>query len=787
MFPSVRAIVYNHKLDEGSPVSGQPQNTQMITLEQQIQELTTQLDELKQVNQALQDNAAAKVRQAEEAIATRLLYEQMLSACSQVLLANIEEREEALTETLYEFLVATDVSRVYLCKNYIDESGALYFQQTHEMCALGVPSLLHAPNLQTVHYESELSRWQQMLSRGRHVWSSVESLSDSERQYLELRGVQSILLLPLWVESRWYGFFGFDDLPQPRHWRAEDIQLLQTAVDLIGGYIGRKRAERALRESEEKYRTLIEQSSDAIFLIYGGRFELVNRRFTELFGITQEDVNSSNFVFSNIISPQQARFEELTQQSHQARGHRPPYEFTALNKDGEKIYIELTMSYPLYRHGLATQGIIRDITDRKRIEQEKREAYDKIQEYANELAQRIKEEQRQREITTILAEVVASVSLTLTTAEILEQILRKLQQLVPYDSAAVYLINDGYLVLEAAHGNKSDFVDREISLERNLVFQEMESTKSYKLVTDTRVEGGQEFWIANADAGAWIGAPLLVAQNVIGLLAVHSYVAEAYSQRDAELVQAFAHQVAQTIHNARLFTELKEAQVRLVQRERLAALGQMAATVAHEVRNPLMSLRMGVEYLTFDTADDEGSQRAAALIKSNMERIEYVVENILFVARTPRLTPSHGSLRQLIERELAHWEMKLAQKLIDCHTELASHLPDVYLDLDQIERVLSNLIGNSVDATGPGGELAVSLRGENGWQIITVTDSGTGIPAEDQARMFEPFFTTKSRGTGLGLAIVRQIIDGHGGRISVWSEPGRGTKFTISLPQALKE
>lgn len=768
-------------------MSGQPQNTQMITLEQRIQELTAQLDELKQVNQALQDNAAAKVRQAEEAIATRLLYEQMLSACSQVLLANIEEREEALTETLYEFLVATDVSRVYLCKNYTDDSGALYFQQTHEMCALGVPSLLSAPNLETVHYEPGLSRWQQMLSRGRHVSGSVEGLPDPENHYLKLRGAQSVLVLPLWVESRWYGFFGFDDLSQQRYWRAEDIQLLQTAVDLIGGYIGRKRAERALRESEEKYRTLIEQSSDAIFLIYGGRFELVNRRFTELFGITQEDVDSTDFVFSNIISPQQARFEELTLQNHQARGHRPPYEFTALNKDGEKIYIELTMSYPLYRHGLATQGIIRDITDRKRIEQEKREAYDKIQEYANELAQRIKEEQRQREITTILAGVVASVSLTLTTAEILDQILRKLQQLVPYDSAAVYLVNDGYLVLEAAHGNESDFVDKEISLERNLVFQEMESTRSYKLVTDTRVESGQEFWIASVDAGAWIGAPLLVAQNVIGLLAVHSYAAETYSERDAELVQAFAHQVAQTIHNARLFTELKEAQVRLVQRERLAALGQMAATVAHEVRNPLMSLRMGVEYLTFDTADDEGAQRAAALVKSNMERIEYVVENILFVARTPRLTPSHGSLRRLIERELTHWEMKLAQKQIDCRMELAGQLPDVYLDLDQIERVLSNLIGNSVDATGPGGELAVSLRGENSWQVITVADNGSGIPTEDQARMFEPFFTTKSRGTGLGLAIVRQIIDGHGGRISVWSEPGRGTKFTIALPQALKE
>ncbi len=765
----------------------QPEQPTYQDLEQRIQELTAQLNAAQEQCQAMQATVTARTRQAQEAIATRLLYEQTLSACSQVLLANIEEREEALTETLYEFLVATDVSRIYICKNFTDNvAGKTYFQQTHEMCALAVPPKIDDPALQYVSYDNGLARWKEQLSHGKSAWGTLKTLSPPEQKYLKLRQAQSVLLLPVWVEGRWYGFIGLDDLITGREWRAEDIQLLQTAVDLIGGYIGRKRAERALRESEEKYRTLIEQSSDAIFLIYGGRFELVNSRFTELFGITQADVNSPNFTFSSIITPRQDQFDELTGEQRQAQKHRPPYEFTAIDKLGNRIYVELSMSYPLYKQGLATQGIIRDITSRKRHEEEKRHAYEKIQQYANDLAEKIKEEQRQREIAAILAEVVASISLTLTPNEILNQILHKLQQLVPYDSAAVYLVNNDQLLLQAAHGYKTDFIDRAIALEQSLLFQEIKATRSYILIIDSSLEVRPQFWMTTEAAGAWIGAPLLVAQDVIGFLAVHRHMPGAYAFSDAELVQAFAHQVAQTIYNTRLFGQLKETQAQLVQRERLAALGQMAATVAHELRNPLMSLRMGVDYFTFEAPPGSPDHRAAELMKSNMERISSIVENILFVARSPRLSPVQGSLRALIEREISQWETKFNQKQILCRLDLAEQLPESFLDFDQLGRILSNLIGNSIDATETGGELRVELFGDdNGWQIITVADTGFGIAAENQTKIFEPFFTTKPRGTGLGLAIVKQIVDGHGGKISVWSEPGKGTRFTVALPPAL--
>ena len=165
------------------------------------------------------------------------------------------------------------------------------------------------------------------------------------------------------------------------------------------------------------------------------------------------------------------------------------------------------------------------------------------------------------------------------------------------------------------------------------------------------------------------------------------------------------------------------------------------------------------------------------------DRIDRIVEDILFIARAPEPKLTVESLQQLIENELARWELTLVENNITCHTQLEPNLPVILLDSDQMGRALSNLIGNSIDAMGVNGELSLTLSGNNGDQIITLTDNGPGISADYLDKIFEPFFTTKSRGTGLGLSIVKQIIEYHHGRLEVWSEVGVGTKFTIKLSQ----
>jgi PAS domain S-box-containing protein len=153
---------------------------------------------------------------------------------------------------------------------------------------------------------------------------------------------------------------------------AEIHRLRQQVAQLQAAELERKLAETTLRESEEKYRTLIEQSDEAIFLIYGNHFEIVNRKFEELFGVTEAIANSPDFVFTNIVAPKSRRLVlERARKESEGEKLSPRYEFTALDKAGREIEVELSVSYPAYRGGLATQGVLRDITERKQAETER--------------------------------------------------------------------------------------------------------------------------------------------------------------------------------------------------------------------------------------------------------------------------------------------------------------------------------------------------------------------------------------------------------------------------------
>jgi signal transduction histidine kinase len=433
--------------------------------------------------------------------------------------------------------------------------------------------------------------------------------------------------------------------------------------------------------------------------------------------------------------------------------------------------------------------VVDDITARKQAEAALRQAYDelerRVQERTAELAEKVKEEHRQREIATILAEVVASVSLSFTKDELLDHILLKLHQLIAYDSAAIFLVRGDRLDLRAGRGFEASVINQYCgTTASDGLFQAMFKSKSYILIQDTYQDNRYQRWVGAEKVRCWVGAPLLVAQEMIGYLAVDHYSPRAFCPAEADVIQAFAHQVAQTIHNARLFADLKEAQAQLVEGERLAALGQMAATVAHELRNPLMNIRLGVEHFSRDFFEADPRRRYVARVQANIDRIDRIVEDILHVARAPQPTLTPGLLQNVIEAEVTGWEFPLAEKKIICRLHLADHLPPLPLDPDQMSRALSNLISNSIDALPPGGEIEITLGLVDQNQVITLADNGPGIAPDHLPQIFEPFFTTKSRGTGLGLYIIKRIIEYHHGTITVWSEVGQGTKFTLAFPNA---
>lgn len=190
----------------------------------------------------------------------------------------------------------------------------------------------------------------------------------------KLENIRSEIFVPLLEQDRVVGTL---NVASRERLEQADLQLLTILGEYLSVALERARLYTEARESEEKYRTLIEQSNDAIYLIHGNKFEIINRKFEELFGVSQEEVNDPRFSFTNILANKDQRLVVNHHELETAKSNNdtvrvsPVYEFTALNKDGEEIEVELTVSYPTYQGSLATQGVLRDITDRKRAEAEK--------------------------------------------------------------------------------------------------------------------------------------------------------------------------------------------------------------------------------------------------------------------------------------------------------------------------------------------------------------------------------------------------------------------------------
>lgn len=230
-------------------------------------------------------------------------------------------------------------------------------------------------------------------------------------------------------------------------------------------------------------------------------------------------------------------------------------------------------------------------------------------------------------------------------------------------------------------------------------------------------------------------------------------------------------------------SEIKALEAEHRRLDRLAALGEMSAVVAHELRNPIAGVAAGVEYLTRNAAFGSAEQQGAAMIQSEIERVNRILEDILFVARPLQLERELTQLPPILNRVVARALPQATASSITIRTHFADDLPSLPLDCQRIEQVFSNFLGNAIQAMPNGGTLTLTVEQNASDQVqTTVADTGTGISPQLLDRIFDPFFTTKTRGTGLGLSIARRIVEAHNGLVKVDSQPGRGTSFYILLP-----
>jgi signal transduction histidine kinase len=259
---------------------------------------------------------------------------------------------------------------------------------------------------------------------------------------------------------------------------------------------------------------------------------------------------------------------------------------------------------------------------------------------------------------------------------------------------------------------------------------------------------------------------------------------EPFSREDIEFLRTMANQASISIEYAFILEELRKHQEQIIKSEKMAALGTATAGIAHELKNPLTYIMTVAQTLPHSWDNPSFRESVTKILPSEAERMKLILDGILDFSRTRELTLQPIEITEVLKKTLAllAYEIKKGRVYVK---EEYRHTAKVLGDPNRLTQVFVNIINNAVQAMAEkGGDLTILSQDHEKEVRISIIDTGPGMSKEVLQKIFDPFFTTKSSGTGLGLAITKKIIEEHHGSILVNSFPGRGTSFTVCLPQA---
>jgi PAS domain S-box-containing protein len=383
---------------------------------------------------------------------------------------------------------------------------------------------------------------------------------------------------------------------------------------------------------------------------------------------------------------------------------------------------------------------------------------------------------------------------------VLNQVIEEVRNLLKAEGASIILRDpaNAELVFAAASGlGAQGLVGTRIPINTGIagwVVRERQPA----LVQDT--QNDPRFWRAvdqqtGATTRSLVAVPLRYKGSMWGVVEAINRSEGQFDQLDVEMLQVLANSAAIAIENARLYEAEKElrrlveqSQLQLAESEKLAATGRLAATLAHEINNPLQAISNTMQLmLNFELEPDE-RRECVQLASTEVERLAGIVSRTLDFARRPQAEMKRASLNEIVENVLALTGKYLQHRHIALEQDLAPDLQPIRANPDELAQVFLNLVLNAVDAMPESGTLRVTT-GSAGDRFLTATfsDTGCGIPPENLERIFEPFFSTKPDGTGLGLSVSAGVVSRHGGKIEVRSRINQGTTFVVRLPAATSQ
>lgn len=396
---------------------------------------------------------------------------------------------------------------------------------------------------------------------------------------------------------------------------------------------------------------------------------------------------------------------------------------------------------------------------------------------------------------------------TLDIDEILRLVLEGVIKHIGFDRARLYLVNERRNVLECKMAvgvdvEKTRGIELPLTPEVSIVSRSVIDKKPYVIpdaMKDPRVNPvlKEQF-----NLHSLVVIPLLVKEKALGVIAAdHTEPGKRVTEETLDSAMTFAQQAGLAIQNASMYQELKnfsrqmeekiqkttadlrKTEAQLIRSEKLAALGQLAAGIAHEIRNPLTSINILIHSLMDKLPRETPQREDLRVVEEEIHRINEIVDQFLRFAKPVAPLFEKTEVVSIFEEILQLLRPQVEKQRIEVEKDFQP-LPVILMDREQMKQAMLNLLLNAIQAMPGGGRLTMSGRNsEDGqWICLTIQDSGVGITADHIDRLFDPFFSTKEGGVGLGLSIAHRIIDQHQGKVEVESNPGEGTRFTVWLP-----
>jgi signal transduction histidine kinase/DNA-binding response OmpR family regulator len=446
---------------------------------------------------------------------------------------------------------------------------------------------------------------------------------------------------------------------------------------------------------------------------------------------------------------------------------------------------------------------VRRTLEKQRLVKEKREAEEALR-------------QRNYELSLLhrASQLLAS---TLDLDQVLTTIVEEVHLLLNVLSCSVWLIDPKTreLVCRQAAGSQSDIVRGwRLAPGQGFAGRVARSGESL-MVPDTRTDE-RHFKGVEQQTGvelrSILSVPLQIKEEVIGVLQVLDKTVDRFQPAHLRVAEALAASAAVAVENARLYDaaqrelaereraeealkeyserleemveertqKLQDAQEQLIRTERLATIGQLGASVGHELRNPLGVIKNSAYYLRMKLGDsDEKVKKHLKIMDREIATSNKIINDLLSFARDKTPTPQKTQINTVVQDALSRTAVPDKVAVI---TELWDSLPPLMADPGQIEQVFINMISNATQAMPGGGRLEIATKAEDGCIVTEFKDNGCGISKENLGKLFEPLFTTKAKGIGLGLAVSKRLIEAHRGTIEVESQLGKGTTFRVRLP-----